>query len=311
VKSWLIASAVLVATLVGPTSTAFAGAWTLEEGKIWSKAALLYLRSSSLFADQNDERFGLTGCVDGAGNPVTISAGDRRPYDCTTGGTFQVAAIYWDTYFGITDELDLIVQIPFILHTQFENDSGLDGSDAGLGDIRVGAQYRYLADPVVLALYFAVKAPTGNFTTNEAVPPLGQGQWDLTWRALIGRSFGRFYAGADIGYRLRLTNPDTGINVGDEILVNLEGGVTIWKWISFQTGGDLLWGFESEEEGAPTNRPRRWVLHVRGTLSLAFHEHFGMELGLRWPVAGEGWPADPVFGIALYGKTPKLWDWGG
>jgi len=301
----------VVAFAIAAPGKASAGAWTLEEGRIWSKAAFLYLRSNTLFADQNDERFGLTGCVDGAGSPVTLSAGDRRPYDCTTGGTFQVAAVYWDTYIGIIDELDLVLQIPLILHTQFHNESGLEGSDGGLGDIRLGAQYRYLSDPVVLAAYFAVKAPTGSFTTNEAVPPLGEGQWDLTWKALIGRSFGRVWLGADVGYRLRLTNPNTQINVGDEILVNLEGGAQIWRWISFIGGADLLWGFESEDEGAPTNRPRRWVLHATGKLLFALGQHIGLELNVRWPLAGEGWPADPVLGIAIFGKTPRLWDWGG
>ncbi len=291
--------------------SAQAGAWTLEEGTIWSKAAFLYLRSSTVFANSDDERFGLDGCSDGVGNPVTIRAGDRRPYDGTTGGTFQVAAIYWDTYFGITDELDLTLQIPIVLHTQFHNDSGLHGTDGGLGDLRFGAQYRLLLEPVVLSAYADVKAPTGSFTTNEAVPPLGQGQWDITWKMLIGRSFGRFYAGADVGFRLRFTNPDTNIDVGDEILVNIEGGMRIWRFISFQTGADLLWGFESQEDGAPASRPRQWVLHVRGSLAAAFNAHIGMELGLRWPVAGEGWPADPVFGIAIIGKTPRLWDLGG
>ena len=60
-KPRLAAAVALIGVLSTPT-IALAGAWTLEEGRIWSKAALLYLRSDTVFADQNDERFGLTGC---------------------------------------------------------------------------------------------------------------------------------------------------------------------------------------------------------------------------------------------------------
>ncbi|MEM9188272.1 MAG: transporter [Myxococcota bacterium] len=288
-------------------SEAHAGAWTLEEGRIWGKAALLYLRSDRIFADTNDERFGLMGCTDGAGNPVQIGLGDRRPYDCLTGGTFQVAALYFDVTVGIVDRWDFTVQVPVILDVSFRNESGLDGSDAGLSDIRLGTKFRILQEPMVLSVAAEVKLPTGDFTTDEAVPPLGEGQFDLGLQVLVGKGFEYGWVGGDVGWRFRLTNPDTRINVGDELLANVEGGIKPLAWLAIPLGVDLLYGMESQEEGVPTSRPRRWVMHVRGGLLFSVTEFLHLEASVRWPVAGAGWPADPIWSFGVMGETPPLW----
>ncbi len=298
--------AIVCAVVLAP-ERAHAGAWTLEEGRLWGKLAVLHLSSDQLFATETDA--GLLGCANGAGEAIVIGPRDRRPYDCTTGGTFRVTAVYAELALGLLDELEVSLQVPWIADVRFSNTSGLDGRDSGIGDLRASLRYRVLAQPFVGTLAFQVKVPSGRFTTDEAVPPLGEGQWDLTFSAQAGRSFGRGYLNADVGYRVRLPNDDTRIDVGDEILTSLEGGASLHPRFALRAASALLWGFESENVGsAVLARPRRWVLEGRFTAAVVVHEHVGLEAFVFVPLVGEGWPANATYGIAVSGTTPKLWD---
>ena len=288
--------------------SAKAGGWPIEEGMGWAKLSFAHLRSDRVFATDIDE--GKTGCG------FAISEGDRIPYDCLTGGVFQASALYFDLGVGVYDRIDLRLQLPVILNSFFDNSVFRGSRERGLGDIRIASTVAVLRDPLVLSLSWEVKAPTGNFTVDEVTVPLGEGQWDLSFRAHIAKSFGWIYAETSAGYRFRFPNPDagvSGVNIGDEILWDLGTGFTPWKWVSIPLAMNLLWGADSVDDAEPRPRPARRVLYISPGLRVVPLAHLhkpwknmALGFGVRIPVWGRNWPADPIWTLSLSAKT-RLW----
>lgn len=293
------AGALLAAALCWPQSVQ-AGAWSLREGRLAAKASLLHLSSDLVFADDDDVT--LLGCS-GA-----IESGDRRPYDCATGGRFGVTAIYVDTGLGLGRGWEVGFQLPVVLETSFENRSGLSGRDGGLGDVRVYGRKQVALGPIAGALRLEAKAPTGNFSVDEAVPPLGEGQWDVTAEVSAGWAQTRFYAGADLGFRWRAPNPSNDVDVGDELLALAEAGLHVFEWLTVPLKTDLIYGFESTQTDVPTPRPRRWLWRLQPGLRIRWPgQAWGLEGVVFVPLAGAGYPANPTFSLALFGGG-QLWN---
>ena len=292
-----LVGAALFGILLTPGTAAAGGAWTLEEGHLWGKLALVYQRSDQHFADP------ITSTMLACGEP--ISASDRMPFDCTTGGVFEVTALYADLMWGIIDGVDVRLQVPLILSQSFWNESGLNArQDVAFGDIRVGGQFRFIADPVLASLRWEVKIPTGFFTADEGIPAVGEGQWDLTAIAAVSRGVGDAWFNAEVGWRFRFENPTTGIDVGDEFLALGEAGYRFLPWLMVPLKLELIYGLESTNPTEPTPRPGRWVFNVLASAILAFEEiePVAFELGIRVPVIGQGYPSLPVFTIGVWGE---------
>lgn len=289
-----------------------AGAWTQPPGQLWLKASLIRLDSDAVFADADDVF--LTGCS------ASIEVGDRRPFDCATGGRFGVTALYLDAILGLAEGLDLGLQVPWIAETTFVNRSGLSGEDAGLGDVRLSLRYAWARTgpgrsglpawrgaPITGALHVELKAPTGNFSVDESVPPLGEGQWDLSTRVAVGWAHPRFYLGGQAGFRWRATNPSTSVDVGDELVALAEGGVHVFGWLSLPLKTDLVFGAESFETGVPNPRPGRWIWRLIPGIVFRWPDtRWGLELTSFVPLAGAGYPANPSFAAAVVGGL-DLW----
>ncbi len=288
---------------------AWAGAWTTPEGKMWTKVAWIYLDSDRLFVDS--EREGLI-CGDG-----TLRLGERGPYDCQLGGGFKASSLLIESSIGIHSRFDVKVQIPIFISAQFLA-TGTFQQRRGLGDIRFTAQGVLLEAPVVLAASVEVKAPTGFFTQDAVGVPLGEGQWDIAFRALASYPFAKGFAwtGVEAGYRIRLANDQLGIgglDLGDEILATYELGGRFPKarWLYLSGRYDLRYQLESKDLSQDVfvpNRPVRAVMYVTPKLIINPFarqadaiNRLGIEVEVLLPVWGRGWPADPIWVLALTG----------
>lgn len=288
---------IIWAIILIPATASAGGAWTLEEGHLWGKLSLVYQRADQQFADP------ISALMLACGDP--ISPGDRMPFDCTTGGVFEVTALYADLIWGIVDGVDVRLQVPLILSQSFFNDSGLNAhQDVAFGDLRVGGQFRFLNDSVVAALRWQLKMPTGFFTTDEGVQAVGEGQWDLSAIAAVSGSIDDAWLNGEVGWRFRFANPTTGIDVGDELLILGEVGYRFLPWLMVPLKLELIYGLESTNSREPTPRPGRWILNAIASAILVFEElhPVAFEVGIRVPIVGQGYPSLPVFSLGVWGE---------
>ena len=177
--------AVALATLMFSCVT-FAGAWTLEKGKVYNKLAVNYFEA--------DETFG------------TGQDGFEEFTDFTL--NYYVEA-------GITDRLTFISQVPLRRST---NEVVGDRTDnTGIGDIDLGLRYNFVNSGWVFSGQALYKAP---FLYDEDDDlPLGNGQSDFEFRLLLGRSLYPYgYFGVEAAYRFRAEDPS------DEIRYLVEYG---------------------------------------------------------------------------------------
>ena len=209
-KSYFGMAPILIAALcILAPQTAYAGAWTLEKGQVWSKITGLY--------QATDEHY------DKDGEPGGF------PADYTS------REVYLDVFYGVTKRFDLGVQFAAI-DRKFENFTatrhrdmfGYRAKESGLGDIRVFGKVNLVHEPVVGTLMLGIKAPTGDFRAAPEAMSAGNGQWDVEVIAQIGKSYWPIpvYANIDLGYRLRETNETIHHNPDDELIYNLEIGAS-------------------------------------------------------------------------------------
>jgi hypothetical protein len=280
--------------------TARAGAWTTPEGKLWTKIALFHLDSSQIFVDGN--RVG-RDCPGGE-----LELGQRAPYDCTLGGGLRTTTMFFEGAIGVHDRVDLHLSIPVFVDSKLLVGS-LPLQRRGLGDIRFGGKVLALRDPVVLSALVEAKAPTGFFTRDAVGLPLGEGQWDLELRGLVSKSMenGKLWGGVELGYRVRFPN-DTITptkDIGDEIVTVAELGGRPVPWLYLPLRWELMWGLPDEQRGQELNDPNR-IMYLRTGITVSPFAHLqgwaktlGVEWGVAIPLWGRGWPADPVWHVAV------------
>jgi len=300
----------LLTTFFALPSQARAGAWTTPEGALWTKLTLLHLDSDQLFVDAN--RVGRFCGSDASGNAIQLESGDRAPYDCTLegGGGLLTTQLMWEASFGFHERFDVAIKVPYFLNAEFSTPFTPE-SRSGFGDTYLSMRGNILMEPVVLTTGLILKAPTGFFTQDAVGIPLGEGQWDLESRTQVARSFDEFWLGAEVAYRLRLPNEELGnggLNIGDEVIGVIEGGYRPLPWLYIPLRWELMVGFESTDQAEtpfPNIAGRRYLTVKTGLLvnPLAHTEGpfktLGVELGVIYPIWGEGWPADPIFLVGV------------
>ncbi len=178
--------AALVFAALTVSSTTYAGAWTLEQGKVYNKLAVNYFEADDTF---------------GQGQ-----AGFEEFSDFTL--NYYVEA-------GITDRLTFIGQVPLRRSTNEVVGDSTDNS--GIGDVDLGLRYNFINSGWVFSGQALYKAP---FLYDEDDDlPLGNGQSDFEFRLLLGRSLYPYgYFGVEAAYRFRAEEPS------DEIRYLVEYG---------------------------------------------------------------------------------------
>lgn len=309
-KAGPAAAFALALAMLATPSTALAGAWTTPEGRVWSKIALFHLDSDRVFVSRS--RAGET-CARGNGETYQLSVGDRAEFDCLLEGreSFVTTQLFLEASLGIHRRFDVRIQVPIVLDARFATPF-TPASRRGLGDLRFSAQALLVqAGPVVVAANLEVKAPTGFFTVDAIGIPLGEGNWDITARAIASASMnsGLAWGGVEVAYRLRLDDRgQPSVDVGDEVLAVAEGGIRPVSWLYLPVRGELLWGFSSDPGPGPDLPARRVALIQTGVHVTPFfhtdaaYKDLGIEWGVRIPVWGRGWTVDPVYFVGVYGS---------
>lgn len=267
-----------------------AGAWTLKNGELWIK--------TSVMAQTAREEYVAVG---GAGREPDVArlyeAGDRARY--RENGHYQSRAVFVDVFYGMTDRLDLGVQVPFF-DQQFENVGFRPAVGAsGFSDIRVFAKWNVIQKPFVGTLTFGVKAPTGQFKSQDGLIPVGEGQWDFDFIGQIGRSFWPLpaYANLDIGYRLRLKNDAIDRDPGDEWFFHAEVGYTPRPKLLLAVKVESLRGKPATVFNLKLPSDIKRVTYIAPTLLIGPYQNLSLETSLRITAGGRNFPAGHIWVI--------------
>lgn len=295
-------AALAIAVMMVP-SPVEAGAWTLPAGRVWTKV--------SWFQQTTDEWY-----ID-APEPVLLddgtfgahSIGTRRPYRFD--GEYESKAIFLEGFIGVTDWLNLGVQVPYFDQV-FNDDTRVEPpSDAGLSDVRLYAKTRLLHKPLSLTMKFGAKIPTGDFRNEDGLIPVGEGQWDFDVIVQAGRSLWPLpaYANVDVGYRVRMRNEEIDRDPGDEWLVNAEVGAQPRAWMSLALKYEMLQSQKGETFGIRTASLIKRISYLAPTVGVRIHDDTWLEVAMRTSLGGRNFPAGRqwVVGLSTEFEARSLW----
>lgn len=237
---------VITACVCLSTASAWAGAWCMKQGALYSKLSYNYYFTVDTFDDDGHKR--------------------RN----SNGSNFRDENITWYNEYGLLDNFTLFASVPYkMLYSRFRSIERAGDAKRikrtnerydGLGDVDVGFRYGLLKDPVVLSLQFLTKA-AWFYDGDEEVPP-GNNQNDYELKMLLGKSLWPFpgYCGLELGYRWRTSAPS------DEYRYLLEFGVNPTRKISVRAKLD---GIASVKNASlPGQRPavRSYIDYDTGQL---------------------------------------------
>ena len=182
-------------------SAAQAGAWVPEPGKGYHKVASNFFRATDFFGSgSNVEEFTNTNLN------------------------------YYGEY-GLAPRLAVFGTLAFTRLTQTAGGRRTDY--VGLGDLDLGIRYGLLTEPFVLSTSLLWKSPY--FYDDDVALPPGNGQNDLEFRLLAGKSLGRWgYLGVENAYRFRFEEPS------DEYRFLFEYGASLSDQLYVRTKLDLI-----------------------------------------------------------------------
>ena len=267
--------------LLGAAADVDAGAWTLQSGQFWSKL--------SYFQQQTQEWY----VGKGRGTP-----GTRAPYDFA--GQYESRAVFFEGLYGVTDRLDLGLQVPYF-DQSFANAAFAEPrTDTGLSDIRALAKLRLLAKPLVLAFKVGVKMPTGEFKNEDGLIPVGEGQWDFDFVGQVGRSFWPLplYGNIDLGYRIRTRNEQIDRDPGDEWFLNAEMGYQLVRPLMLLGKCEVLRSKPAVVFGGIEAEIKR-ITYLTPALLYAVGQRTTVEAAVRFSLNGRNFPAGRQFVLGV------------
>ena len=267
--------------LLGAAADVDAGAWTLQSGQFWGK--LTY------FQQQTEEWY--------VGKGRRDAPGARARYDFD--GQYESRAIFFEGLYGVTDRLDLGLQVPYF-DQSFANIAFAEPrTDTGLSDIRALAKLRLLANPLVLSLKAGVKVPTGEFKNEDGLIPVGEGQWDFDFVGQVGRSFWPLplYGNIDLGYRFRTRNEQIDRDPGDEWFLNAELGYQLVRRLMLLGKCEVLRSKPAVEFGFDTTIKR--ITYLTPALLYTVGRRTTVEAAVRFSLNGRNFPAGRQFVLGV------------
>jgi hypothetical protein len=224
--------------------------------------------------------------------------GERIPYFFE--GHNETTAAFVDFRRGLGSGFDVLVQLP-IYSIRFD-DLADERKSTGIGDLRAGARWNFLSDPVIATVGAAVKFPTGEFVNDAEIVPVGEGQYDFEVGVEMGRSLWPRpgYVTGQLGYRFRTENKKNGIDPGDEIFWSVEGGYRVFPRTMLKGLVRGLYGFDATSFGLPIASLRREVIYLEPGVIFELSPTQSIELSVPFSVRGRNWPAGPVLNIGYY-----------
>ena len=272
----------------------FAGAWTLPQGTLWTKAAVFQQSTrESYLAD--------TRLHDG----VLFHPGDRLTYPFE--GEFDATAVYVDLIYGVTDRFDLGVQIPYLDRAYADTTRPESPAERGLGDIRIAAKWRVLKDPAQFSIKLGAKMPNAEFSNQDGLIPVGEGQWDFDFVGQLGKSFWPLplYVNLDLGYRVRTVNEQRTIqrDPGDEWFFTAEAGYNLTSRLLLIGKYELLRSDPATDFGFLVVESQiKQITYFTPTLVYKLSERLTVELAVPVSLSGRNFPAGHqlVFGLSSH-----------
>lgn len=250
--------------LLAASATCHGGAWVREEGGFYVKAALARTEADRLF---NTRR-------------------DRVP-----------TTTYRDTGLSLYGEYGLTPAWTAIASLEAKDARRGGARSTGPADLWIAGKRLLLSGPFVLSAQLGAKLPMGYAERSRM--PLGEGQVDLEARVLAGKSFGRAYGSAEIGYRKR--NGD----YSDEVPFRVEGGVrfvpramllvSLDGWNT--TGNDRA--SKAPSGSLHPNVFDKEFMSLRPALLFFLTPALSLEVFHKIPVDGANATADKSFGIGV------------
>lgn len=282
---------------------ASAGAWTTKSGSVWAKASWFRQTTSEWYTDVDqpillpDNTLGVR------------KAGSRQPYRFN--GEYESTAIFLEAFYGVTDRIDVSVQVPWF-DQAFDDDTRVDSpSDAGFSDVRLFARWNLIQKPLLLTLKGGVKLPTGEFVNEDGLIPVGEGQADYEISLQAGRSLWPLpaYANVDVGYRIRTENTDILRDPGDEWLVNAEIGYQPLPPLMLALKFEGLYGKAGRSFGLRNESLVKRITYLAPTVSWRIHGSTMLEAALRISMGGQNFPAGQqiVVGLSSEAALPRPW----
>jgi hypothetical protein len=269
-----------------------AGAWTLKKGQLWLKSSLFYQKTDERYFSRN------TPCP--GGHDCTES-GQRVPFPF--GGESRFTAIFWDLNYGLTDRLELKLQVPFfdIAFSDLANPDRPTTSD--IGDLRFGLKYRVLAKPLVASFRIQAKAPTGFFNKEAEVVPVGDGQWDLEFWGQFAKSLWPLagYLNLDLGYRIRFepSESTSSKKPGNEFFFRGEGGHNVLKTLLIKLAVEGFSSTRFREGDLTILDSERRVLYLEPGVYWLVAGPLAFEASIRLSVSGKNVPAGQIYNTGL------------
>jgi len=230
--------------------------------------------------------------------------GDRARY--RENGRYDSRAVFIDLFYGLTDRVDVGIQIPYF-RQKFENVGFRPANVAsGFSDIRGFLKANLIEQPFVGSLKLGFKAPTGKFETQDGIIPVGEGQWDFDIIVQLGRSLWPLplYANLDVGYRLRLKNEHISRDPGNEWFFNAEMGFRPAEKLLVALKAEGIRGESATVFGLKLPRDVKRITYITPTLFIGPHRDLTFETAVRITAGGRNFPAGQMWvaGITYSGN---------
>lgn len=270
---------VLALFMVG---TPLAGQWPAGRGGYWIKGSFFHHCTTEEFRSNGEKRQFL--------NQDAISRSN---------------AFFLDALVGVTDRLDLWVQIPYF-DLSFD-DVSAERHSAGIGDVRVSARYNLFqlrGGSIPVSARFTAKVPVADLTVDAEVIPVGEGQWDYEAWLEGGLSLWPLplYSVVWLGYRWRTLNEETTRDPGDELALLAEmGGTDLVGRLGGKVVVDGFFGRPGTLQNVTLgSSASREIFYVAPTAIYSFTPSTMLEVGVRIPMLGRNFPAGAPIQVGLF-----------
>jgi len=279
-RSILVSCVVLAGAMTGAERAA--AQWPAGAGGYWVKGSAFYHRTTTEYRPDGAERPFLNN------NAVSESA-----------------AFFLDALVGVTDRLDLWVQLPYF-DLDFDDDTERRHSE-GFGDLRASARVNLLklrGGSIPVSARLTVKAPLSDIAIDAEVVPLGEGQWDYEAWLESGVSLWPFpaYAVLWAGYRWRTLNTETQRRPGDEIVLLAEfGGTEVLGVLGGKVVVEGVFGRAGVIQRVQLGPDdRRRIVYVAPTVLFTLSSSTILEVAARIPLTGRNFPAGAPLSVGLF-----------
>ncbi|MCH9008292.1 transporter [candidate division KSB1 bacterium] len=274
------------------SQNAYAGAWILKRGEFWVRSSFHYLNTNERYYSRN------TPCPL---NENCTKAGQRVKF--AFDGEGRVSALFLKARYGLFNSLELTLEVPYFNISFTDLADPERDNTTGIGDVRFGARYNILSQPIVTTFKVEAKAPTGFFNKDTEAVPIGDGQWDLEFEGRFGKSLWPLpgYVNLDLGYRFRF-KPDeetSTLDPGDEFYFNGEAGYSLTRSFLLKMALRGLFGKKFKQTGVTIEDSEREILVLEPGFYWVVKGPLALESSVQVSMSGKNFFAGQVYSFGV------------